>query len=630
MLFAVAAMLILAGCQPKKPVSEVAKPVKSFTRLASPPQSAEEIKSLMQRAKAGEDPQVIFAEFDQLILFGSPLIQDEASFRKAQLMLDLQLPDALETTRLAIEQHPEHALVPYAHFWLAKYWMGLDESERALEEMGKALRHVRLTRELADKMLSLGSSLALDVPEADALHWLMAAADVDQGGRDSWLRLAARRASPSTIEQMHADGSLPAGLMASFDLHAARKYLMTGDMDALGRIADLLSTFQPESLEAGQVRAWASGQMRAASIGVLLPLTGEYARYGESALRGIRMALAGMTGGDQISLYIADTGGDSEIALRAYQRLADAHVDMLIGPLLADVTESLIPHLKAKLPLISLTGRTDLAASSPALFVHTLSPLAQVEFMARYAWQQGAQRMVIIADDDGNGMLREAAQFRQAFEALGGEVMQTLLLQPGTLDHRPELRHLRYETDDEELLAELDQDLGLLSPDLNVEITMPVNFDAMYMAMQGKHVSVMAGQLAYTGIRDVPVYGSSRWLDGHLLDDRGRYLSRARFAGSNALSGRDDESMRQLRFMYREAWGGDKPSVLTALAYDTLLIATVMTSRLGLAGKNIIRELHDIEGFPGITGHVRFDGSGVGQKLLDVYGIMKGKIVPAG
>ncbi len=623
-------MLLLAGCQPKKPVTEVAQPVKSFTRLAPPPVSAEEIMSLMQRARAGEDPQLIFAELDRLAFEGSPLIRDEAGFRKAQLMLDMQLPGALEMTWQMIEQHPEHALVPYAHFWLARYWMDLDESERALESMGKALRHVRLTRELADQMISLGSSLALDVPEDDALHWLMAAAEVDQGGRDNWLRLAARRASISTIEQMHADGSLPAELMTRFDVHAARKYLMTGDMGSLNRIADLLSVFQPGSSEAEQVRAWASGQMRQASIGVLLPLTGEYARYGEAALRGIRMALAGMAGGEQISLFVEDTGGDSELALRAYQRLQEAHVDMLIGPLLADMTEALLPQLKPNLPVLSLTGRTDLAAASPALFVHTLSPLAQVEFMARYAWQQGAQRMVIVADDDGNGMLREAVQFRQAFEALGGEVMQTLLLRPGALDYRPELRRLRFETDDEELLAELDQDLALLSPDLNVEITMPVNFDAMYMSMEGQHVSVMAGQLAYTGMTNVPIYGSSRWLDGHLLDDRGRYLSHARFAGSNAVSGRDDTALRQLRFMYREAWGGSKPSELTALAYDTLLIATVMTSRLGLIGKGIIRELHDIEGFPGITGHVRFDAAGVGQKLLDIYGIRRGRIIPAG
>jgi len=632
-LFAVGLLAIglLAGCGPKKPVQVIEKPVQSFTRLAAPPESAAEIQALMLRARSGEDLQPLFAELDRLALEGSPLIGEEAVFRKAQLMLEFQLPDALAATQLVIDQHPEHALVPYAHFWLAKYWMGLVESERALEEMGKALRHVRLTRELADEMLSMGSALALDVTEKQALSWLMAAAGVDQGGRDSWLRLAARRASIATIEQMHTDGSLPMDLMASFDLHAARKYLMVGDIQAVGRIADLLATFQPGSPEALQARAWASGEMHAARIGIMLPLSGEYARYGEVALRGIRMALSGMLAGEKVVLVIEDTGGKPAQAVAAYQRLGNEQVDMIIGPLLAASTEALLPHLRADMPVLSLTGRTDLAAANPALFVHTLSPLAQVESMARYAWQQGAQRMVIIADDDNNGMLREAAQFKLAFEALGGEVMETLKLQPVSLDYRNGLRQMRFETDDEELLAELDEDMALLAPEMDFEITMPVHFDAMYMAMEGRKVALIAGQLAFTGITDVPVYGSSRWLDGHLLDDRGRYLSRVRFAGSNAVAGRDDAGMRQLNFMYREAWGvGSKPTELTALAYDTLLIATVMTSRLGLKGKGIIRELHDVEGFPGITGHVRFDGAGVGQKLLDVYGIMKGKIVPAG
>jgi len=625
------AVALLAGCGPKKPGQMMEKPVQSFTRLAPPPVSSAEIQALMLRARSGEDIQPIFAEFDRLVLEGAPLISEEATFRKAQLMLEFQLPDALEATQQAIAQYPDHALTPYAYFWLAKYWMGLDEPERALEEMGKSLRHARLTRELADEMLSLGSSLALDVPEKDALIWLMAAASVDQGGRDSWLRLAARRvSSPATIEQMHVDGSLPPELMASFDLHAARKYLMVGDMAAVRLIANLLGTYLPASPEAAQVSAWATGEMHAARIGVLLPLSGEYARYGEAALRGIRMALAGMVSGEKVTLRIEDTGGSADLALQAYKRLESEHVDMMIGPLLAESTQALLPHLRSDMPVLSLTGRTDLASASPALFAHTLSPLAQVEFMARYAWQQGAQRVVIIADDDGNGMLREADQFKLAFEALGGEVMETLKLQPGSLDYRNDLRKLRYETDDEELLAELDEDMALLMPEMDFEITMPVHFDAMYMAMEGKKVALMAGQLAFTGITDVPIYGSSRWLDGHLLDDRGRYLSRARFAGSNAVSGRDDSGMRQLNFMYREAWGVGKPSELTALAYDSLLIATVMTSRLGLKGKGIIRELHDVEGFPGITGHVRFDGAGVGQKMLDVYGIMKGKIVPAG
>ncbi len=624
-------LLMLAGCQPKKPTIEVpAKPVKSFTRLAPPPQSATEIQELMQRARLGEDIEQILAELDMMIVADMPPISDEALFRKAELMLELQLLGAVEAASEAMLRYPQHALVPYAHFWLAKYWMALDEGERALEEMGLALGHPRLTRELADQMLALGSSLVLEVPEPEGVKWLLAAARVDQGGRDSWLRLAARRASIATIESLHADGTLTPELMPGFDLHAARKYLMAGDQEALARMADLMSSFLPASPELLQVRAWAAGEVRAATIGVLLPLSGDYARYGEEALRGIRMALAGMPGGGQISLRVEDTGGDGDKAVAAYRKLVDEQVDAVLGPLLADVTGALASHLRTDVPVLSLTGRTDLAALSPALFVHTLSPLAQVGFMARYAWQQGAQRMVVIAEDDGNGMLREAEQFGRAFKGLGGEIMETLILQPGIKDHRPELRRLRFETDDEELLAELDEDLALLLPEMNVEITLPVHFDAIYLVMPGGDVAVLAGQLAYTGIRGVPLYGSSRWVDRHLLDDRGRYLSQARFAGVNAVAGRDDADMRRLRFMYREAWGGGAPSELTMLAYDSLLIVAVMSSRLGLAGKALIRELHDAEGFPGITGHVRFDADGVGQKLPGIYGIMKGKIVPAG
>jgi len=59
-------------------------------------------------------------------------------------------------------------------------------------------------------------------------------------------------------------------------------------------------------------------------------------------------------------------------------------------------------------------------------------------------------------------------------------------------------------------------------------------------------------------------------------------------------------------------------------------IATVMTSRMGLEEGAIFETLQDPEGFPSMTGHVRFDASGVGQKQLDIFSIKKGEIVPAG
>ena len=625
------ALLLLSGCQPKQPGALVKERLAARVLLDAP-QSAVEIQLLMQQARAGADLERILVEFNRLIRDGAVPVSEEASFRKVQLMLEKQRPGSAEALHAVMNKYPNHALVPYASYWVAKWWLSQDEPGRALERMKWALQHKRLTRELADAIFDLAPPIAQDVPEREAVSWFLVAAEVNAGSRDNWLRLAARRASMETIEQIHRDGSLSPELMPLFDLHAGRAHLMTGDREAVRRIAELLSLAMPNHANAAQLNAWASGELRAATIGVMLPLTGRYARYGQEALHGIRIALADVGSGAYITLRVEDTQSSSERAVIAYKRLADESVNMIIGPLLSETTEALIPHLKPGLPVVSLTGRIDLAQQSKSLFVHTLSPLAQVYVMADYAWQHEVRRMVVITDTAANQT--ESEMFTSSFEALGGEVMHTLQLDRRVMDQRSRLRELRHETDDEELLAELDEDLHLFLPEMDMEMHLPAGFDALYLALDGKQVSLLAGQLAYADISGVPIYGSSRWQDGHLMDDRGRYLSRARFAASNTsvdLQGdTDDAVLHRFRFVHREVWGNDKTSELMALAYDTMRIATVMTSRLGLTKSELSRELHDEEGFPAMTGHVRFDESGIGQKQLDIFRIKRGKIVPAG
>ena len=600
--------------------------------LLDAPQSAAEIQSLMQQARDGEDFDNIQREFDRLIAEAAAPIREEASFRKVELMLEKRKPGAIVALHSVMERYPNHALIPYAAFWEGRWWLTQDESGRALERMQWALKHKRLSRELADQIFDVAPSVAQEAPEREAVHWFLAAAEINPGSRDSWLRLAARRASLETIELIHSDGTLSRKLMPIFDLHAGRAQLMTGDRQAVGRIAQLLSTAMPNHAVAAQLNAWASGELKAATIGVLLPLSGPYGRYGQEALRGLRIALADVGSDAYITLRVEDTAGDREKTITGYKRLASESVNMIIGPLLSESTEALIPYLKSGLPVVSLTGRIDLAHRSQSLFVHTLSPLAQVYVMADYAWQHDAKRMVVISDNAADQS--EAEMFASSFEALGGEVIHTLQLDKRVLDQRSRLRELRYETDDEQLLADLDEDMHLYLPEMDMEMRLPVGFDGIYLALDGKQVSLLAGQLAYADVSGVPIYGSSRWQDGRLMDDRGRYLSRARFAASSTSadmkSDVDDVSLRRFRFVHREVWGNDKTSELMALAYDTMRIATVMTSRLGLTKSELTRELHDAEGFPAMTGHVRFDDSGVGQKQMDVFRIKRGKIVPAG
>lgn len=625
-----ALLLPLAACQPKKAPVFQPPPVETsrLTQLPAAPVSAAEIDEIMQAARSGGDPQRALAELDRLASQAPVPINEEALFRKAELMLEFRLPGALDMARAVMAVYPHHALVPYEHFWMAKWWLEEGDAAQAMEELTQALKHPRLTRELADEVLSLGPSVAREVPEWDALQWMLSAAELDAGGRQGWLQMAARRVSVPTLERLHLQQAASPDLLASLDRYTARLHLLTGEKDIVQQIADLLARFAPTSEAMLQVQQWATGEASSVTIGVLLPLTGSYAIYGQQAMRGLRMALAGSEIGDRITLRIEDTGGDPARAVEAYRHLADESVAMVIGPLLAETTEALVSQIDEKVPVLSLSNRVDLAKRSKALFVHTLSPLAQTQFLASYARQQGAERMVVIREATP-GSMQEAELFAQAFTDFGGEIAYMLTLPENALDVRPLLRIMREGTDDEELLAALDEDMDLFIAEQNLELRMPVNFDAVYLAVSGKRVALLAGQLAYMGITDIPLYGSSHWNDGHVLDDRGRYLKLAHFVAPDP-GGGDPQRLRRVRFLYREAWGSQEPDDLSLLAYDSLLIAALVSSRLGLEGRDLIAGLQDPNGFPALTGQVIFDADGIGQKKLDMFMIRDGKVVPAG
>ncbi len=634
MLAAMMMLLLLSACQPKTPTDTLGKQAvedaKPASRMAISPDSVAEIKLLMQQARDGGDIEQIFLELERLMLDPSAVVHQEAAFRRAQLMLAGNLRNAATIMQATMNAYPDHALVPYAYVWQARWWIQREDAGRALASLRMALAHPRLTRELVDEIFDIGPAIVQYAEEGEAISWLLAAAQIDVSGRDSWLRMAARRASLNTIEMLMTNGSLSPEILPAFSLYAGRAHLMSGDMVAVNKIASSLSRLMPGSAESRQLQSWAAGEISAATIGVMLPLSGKYARFGEQALRGIRMALAALEFDKYITLRVEDTASEGATAVQAYRQLASESVNMIVGPLLAETTEAIAPYLKYGIPVISLTGRTHLAHKSSALFVHTLSPLSQINVMANYASKHDVKRMVVIAADGENQ--KEADMFVASFESLGGEVIKTLQMERGTLDYRDILNQLRFETDDDELLAELDEDLNVFLPEMDMEFRAPVNFDAIYLALSGKQVALLAGQLAYAGISGIPLYGSSRWQDGHLLDDRGRYLSRARFASSNLAQkmNHKDPAIRQFKLAYRNVWGDEKTSQLMSLAYDTMRIATMMTSRLGLEKQALYRELRDPDGFPAMTGHVLFDASGIGQKQLDIFSIKRGKIVPAG
>jgi len=585
----------------------------------------------MSLALEGGNVEGALAGLERLANEAEPPLNEEARFRRTQLLLLMNDEQAMTEAEKLLAAYPENVLIPYLHMWIAQWAEEHQDDALVLTHTAAALSHPRLTLEIANRAAGLGAAAARRSPDWEAVQWFLNVAHsvaFSTGERhDGWLREAANRASMSMVGRLRDEGRLRDSVGKAFYLHVARAHLITGDMAAVQTLATWLEQDFPRTDEASRVSAWVAGITHPVNIGILLPLTGEYARFGAQALRGMRLALESLQDSGQITLRIANTEGDAGQCASAYQRLVNEDVDMILGPLLSDCAAVLTPYLDDRVPVLSLTNSLNLAPRSPMLFVHTLALAMQARFMAARAWQQGEHRMVVIGAGSSSSK-QEADAFVRMFEKLGGEVVDRFDLPRKEIDFRPDLRAMRMRTDDETLLAELDEELAL-SIDPDQEIRMPVNFDAVYLALPGKQVALLAGQLAYVDVNEVHLYGSGRWRDGNLLSDKGRYLGRAQFSDVAFPNGASPD-LRHFMLAWRDIWGVDKPGKLAGLAYDSTLIAALLTSRLGLLGSSLLTGLHDVSGFPGLTGHVRFDEDGVGHKGFDLFRIRRGHIVPAG
>ncbi|MDX8395735.1 MAG: penicillin-binding protein activator [Mariprofundaceae bacterium] len=589
------------------------------------PQISGGITLLMLQARQAGNVAGALASLSELIKTAPFPINEEAAFKRVELLLEFNHPSAFDESNKLLEQYPLHALTPDLRFQIATWWYNQEEFSLALDELKQVIQHPRLTPYLSNQALQSGFFIAQRSNEWNAILWLFATAEADPKQQDYWLRTAAERASMVSIQRLYHEQRITDAFQ-SFYLHAARGRLMRGAMDELQSIANILAISKPYSSITRKVERWTSGMTQRVTIGVLLPLSGPHAHFGLEALQGIRMAMSSNAYANNITLQIEDTGAGAQACISAYKHLIQSDVSWVLGPLLAEHTQALTPFLRSNIPVISLTSRSQLAERSNALFIHSIARNIQATFLAKHAWHKGLQRIAII-EDSGVSSSKEAGTFITTFEALGGEIIERLTLED-SIDNRAQLQGLRERTDDEELLASLDEDLILFSPEPDMEIRLPVNIDAVYLALSGKRVASLAGQLAYIDLSGIPLYGSNRWQDGQLMNDRGRYLHTSKFIQINFPEVENDTT-KQLVLKYRDIWGNKKPSGLFGIAYDSASIAAVVASRLGLYGNQAIQALHAREGFPGLTGYVYFDEQGLGHKSFNLYRVHRGNIVSA-
>lgn len=167
-----------------------------------------------------------------------------------------------------------------------------------------------------------------------------------------------------------------------------------------------------------------------AKIGLLLPLSGQYAGLGRSLLQAAEMALF-ETGDDSFTLLTEDTASGQGPDGAARKLLASG-ANILLGPVFGnDVRKAAPIATAAHVPLLAFTNDSTVAQGN--VYVFGLTPQAQTQRVVDYASAQGLKKFAILAPNSPYGRL-VLTSYQAAVAKDGGTVTQISFYEANSLD----------------------------------------------------------------------------------------------------------------------------------------------------------------------------------------------------
>ncbi|MBZ7945215.1 ABC transporter substrate-binding protein [Campylobacter sp. RM10532] len=179
------------------------------------------------------------------------------------------------------------------------------------------------------------------------------------------------------------------------------------------------------------------------NLGVVLPLSGSTAAYGQSALDGIEIAnkMQGtLQNGDKVKLVVLDTKGDKIESSSATTRLVTQ--DKVLGIIGEMITANTLQVMRVaeenKIPLIAPAATGDKLLenkqySSRVCFMDSF----QGSSLAKYVSEKfGFKKAVVVVDQSTDYSLGLAKAFEKEFKAKGGKILKVLRINSGDKDFR--------------------------------------------------------------------------------------------------------------------------------------------------------------------------------------------------
>lgn len=584
-----------------------------------------------------------FADFIQNYPYTE--LTDEARFLRGEIAFaKKKYENAIVFYRESFSKISSPSIAPKAHFKTALSLYNLNRNQEALDELNK------IDRKSASAILKIrADSLAIKIlktanaPQNSIITWNLfllddysESRDISASGiprneiisNDIALKEVRRFVEDKnvTIEDIEliplkAIKGKRSGGYAYYKL--ALVYHTTGDTKAAKReLKNYLTTYPKHEYysKARELMTELGGEVGNASgvsVGVVLPLSGKFAVYGESALHGIECA-AGVYMPCQGPAGIKIIVKDSNLigSAKAIEELAaEKDVIAIIGPLTSgDALDTAKKAQELAIPLMSVSQREDITQSGDFIFRNSVSDSSEMSTLAEYVTKKIQMKKFLAFYPKNKKGAEYFRLFNEEIKSRGGKIVSSREYSPNEVGVGSDLRN-RGDGSEEE--------------DSGLNITNNASsFDAVFIPDSLPVAAYIAQKHDLNTSEKLKLLGVSRWDDQKLIDRAQGYANGAIFVDS-FYKGADSPDVSSFVTNFKSAYNVD-PTLLEALGFDSMrLIISAVIDR-GASHRDSVRDaLAQISDFSGVTGKITFNKNREAERELWVLMVKDGVIKPA-
>jgi ABC-type branched-subunit amino acid transport system substrate-binding protein len=553
---------------------------------------------------------------------------------------------AAQDLQTLLTEYPLYPRAVEAKYLLALVDFDVGRQRDGLATLGSV--YPKLPDELRPEAAARAAEVALAIgADADAVRWLSELARISPPqARGDALRRAADavdRLPFLDVARLREELPQDAPVQEPLAMKLARIHLHLRDYARASEAAREVFMRWPD----GPYAAEAKGIVQRISrltfvrpnvIGVAVPLSGPYKRWGDAILQGVAVALEG----SQLRVSIRDTRGEPDGSAAAIEALAleEGAIVVLGGVTNAEAERAAATAEELNLPFVSLSKQDGLTDAGPHVFQNMLTASAQARALAEFATRRGMRRFAIMYPSVSYGV-ELANAFWDEVEARGGEIRaaETYAADRTTftplvkdmvgkrfLDERSDWQEQQTEIAEKEkdpfrrrkalerareklppvtdfdaiFIPDFASNVRLIAPSLAVE-------DVVTQTCQPEEVAKIKKTTGREDLVPVQLLGANGWNDPSLFDmspgGPGRHVRCAVLVDGFFAGSARPETKRFVE-AYAKKYPGQVPTILEASAHDAAKMAREIVEARVSTRAALRDALAGLRNFHGATGDI--------------------------